>query len=114
MGAIAGVWQHDVAALDPHQVDRLVTSLTYRQPQPYGVYCDPATPLALVGRLRERGQVPPTAELASYAAGRYWLAFDGVLENRAELQVELATRGAVFPTGSDAEAVLAAYAEWGE
>ena len=51
---------------------------------------------------------------ASDASGRYWLTWDGRLDNRDELERDLGiARRSVVPP-SDADYVLAAYARWGE
>ena len=42
------------------------------------------------------------------------LSFSGAVYNHAELRAELRGRGHRFDTGTDAEVVLHAYAEWGE
>ncbi|MFM6847843.1 MAG: asparagine synthase-related protein [Terrabacter sp.] len=51
--------------------------------------------------------------LATSRDGRFTLALDGELYNRAELRGDLETLGHDFGVGSDAEVVLAAFTEWG-
>lgn len=53
------------------------------------------------------------ARLAVARGGRFTLALDGELYNRAELRADLETLGHDFGVGSDAEVVLAAFTEWG-
>lgn len=45
---------------------------------------------------------------------RYWLAFNGMVYNHEELREELIRLGHHFRGHADGEALLAAYAEWGE
>jgi asparagine synthase (glutamine-hydrolysing) len=49
----------------------------------------------------------------SYGEGRYWLSYNGEIYNDAELRAELRGLGHGFATASDAEVILAAYAQWG-
>ncbi|NUO90387.1 MAG: asparagine synthetase B [Dermatophilaceae bacterium] len=51
--------------------------------------------------------------LATSRGGRFTLALDGELYNRAELRGDLETLGHDFGVGSDAEVVLTAFTEWG-
>jgi asparagine synthase (glutamine-hydrolysing) len=48
-----------------------------------------------------------------YADGRYVITFNGEIYNYLELRAELARAGAVFATGGDTEAIVAAYHHWG-
>src|SRR5918998_5006398 len=48
------------------------------------------------------------------ADGRFVLTFNGEIYNFREVRAELAGRGLRFQTDSDAEVLLAAFAEWGE
>jgi asparagine synthase (glutamine-hydrolysing) len=48
-----------------------------------------------------------------YAAGRYWLTYNGEIYNYRELRDQLQTLGHRFDSRSDSEVVLAAYAQWG-
>ncbi len=54
------------------------------------------------------------AQPMSYADGRYWLVFNGMIYNHVELRDELAALGHRFRGHSDTEVLLAAYAEWKE
>ena len=68
-----------------------------------------ARPLRAVGDAETDG----VARLAVARGGRFTLALDGELYNRAELRADLETLGHDFGVGSDAEVVLAAFTEWG-
>ncbi len=50
----------------------------------------------------------------SYKGGRYWIVYNGEIYNHIEIRKELKALGYSFKTKSDAETILAAYAEWGE
>lgn len=50
----------------------------------------------------------------SYADGRYWLVYNGVIYNHVELRDELIELGHRFQSQSDSEVLLAAYAQWDE
>src|SRR3954449_8190858 len=56
---------------------------------------------------------PVATRLAVGRGGRFTLALDGELYNRAELRADLEALGHDFSVGSDAEVVLAAFTEWG-
>ncbi len=49
----------------------------------------------------------------SFAAGRYWITFNGEIYNFIEIRRDLEQRGHRFAGTSDTEVILAAYAEWG-
>ncbi|GGM97701.1 asparagine synthase (glutamine-hydrolyzing) [Terrabacter tumescens] len=59
------------------------------------------------------GRGGDVARLAVAPGGRFTLALDGELYNRAELRGDLETLGHDFGVGSDAEVALAAFTEWG-
>jgi len=48
-----------------------------------------------------------------YLDGALWITYNGEVYNYLELRGELTGKGYTFYTGTDAEVVLAAYAEWG-
>ncbi|HEX2852174.1 MAG TPA: asparagine synthase-related protein [Opitutaceae bacterium] len=54
------------------------------------------------------------SEEAALTPFRYWLTFDGEIYNFPELRRELGAMGYRFRSETDAEVVLAAYAQWGE
>jgi asparagine synthase (glutamine-hydrolysing) len=54
------------------------------------------------------------AQPMAYAAGRYWVTYNGEIYNYLELRDELIGLGHAFRTYSDTEVLLAAYAAWGD
>ena len=54
-----------------------------------------------------------SAQPMAYAAGNYWITYNGELYNFIELRKELAGLGHAFRTESDTEVILASYAQWG-
>lgn len=52
-------------------------------------------------------------EPMQYLGGRYWLTYNGEVYNFLELRSQLEGKGYSFCSASDAEVILAAYAEWG-
>ncbi len=50
----------------------------------------------------------------SYAAGRYWITYNGEVYNYRELRRELEAMGDTFASETDTEVILAAYARWGQ
>ena len=54
------------------------------------------------------------AQPMSYADGRYWMVFNGMIYNHVELRNDLAGLGHQFCGQSDTEVLLASYAQWGE
>jgi asparagine synthase (glutamine-hydrolysing) len=86
--------------------------LRHRGPDGYGFYLDDRTGLAntrlsIVGL--EDGFQPLHNE-----AKTIWLTANGEVFNHVELRRELITRGHRFATGSDCEAIVHAYEEWGD
>ncbi len=65
------------------------------------------------GRVTAGADDDGVARLAVAPGGRFTLALDGELYNRAELRADLEALGHDVGVGSDAEVVLAAFTEWG-
>jgi asparagine synthase (glutamine-hydrolysing) len=90
----------------------MVAVLRHRGPDGYGFYLDDRAGLAnsrlsIVGL--EDGFQPLHNE-----AKTIWLTANGEVFNHAELRRELTARGHRFATGSDCEAIIHAYEEWGD
>jgi asparagine synthase (glutamine-hydrolysing) len=110
---VCGLFASVGFAPDPARIDMAA----HRGPDGRGwrVFDSPAGPVALGHRrlsiidLDERAAQPmPSVD------GRLWLIFNGEIYNYLELREELKAQGVRFRTQSDAEALLEAYARWGE
>ncbi len=92
-------------------LDAMVSALTHRGPDEFGLYCDERAAL-LHARLSildlSAGQQP-----MSNSDGRLWITFNGEIYNYIELRSMLRASGHEFRTHSDTEVVLCAYEEWG-
>src|SRR5512140_2422920 len=116
MCGIAGLYDFaDTGRADPGLVRRMCGALVHRGPDGEGYYRSPdASPRVAMGVRRlsiidlEHGHQPLFDEDRSIALG-----FNGELFNYVELRAELATRGHIFGTGSDAETVVHLYEERG-
>jgi asparagine synthase (glutamine-hydrolysing) len=112
MGAIAGVLKSDGSRIDLAIASRMLSAIEHRGPDQKGVYHDGQAALANA-RLRTHAPDEPRLPLPNRDQS-LWIAFDGEIFNDSELRRDLAGRGQVFTTQSDAEVVLAAYEEFGE
>jgi asparagine synthase (glutamine-hydrolysing) len=113
-GAEASSSAHDTAAVVAH-ASRL---MRHRGPDEPGTWADPAgavvfgfNRLSIIDIAHSHQPLrwgPPESP------GRYELVFNGEIYNYLELRAELAeSRGAVFATDGDGEAIVAAYHHWG-
>lgn len=114
MCGIVGLWFRDDARPDRVEFDRFTDALAHRGPDGRGVFHDKDSGVAFGHRrlaildLSEAGKQP-----MSYAAGRYWITYNGEIYNFLELRETLEGLGHVFHTQTDTEVILAAYAQWG-
>ena len=69
--------------------------------------------VALAHRRLSIIDLSPAAAQPMVYRDRYWLTYNGEVYNYLELRAELEALGHAFRTQSDAEVVLAAFAEWG-
>ena len=91
--------------------DGLLERLLGAHPRSSGAAVSRDGDAGLGARAARDGDQP--AGLVTGRGGRFTLALDGELYNRAELRAALETLGHDFAVGSDAEVVLAAFTEWG-
>lgn len=94
-------------------VRALLAAVAHRGDRPPRLWCGEGIALGHVNL-----PTTPEAEREDLPAcdptGRYWLTWDGRLDNRDELAQELALDPARAREMTDAEYVLAAYARWGD
>lgn len=112
MCGIAGVLAAPAARpADAEELARMAAMLRHRGPDGWG-FCRAGpvglahTRLAIVGL--EDGDQPLANE-----DGSIWISGNGEVFNHPELRAELTARGHRFRTGSDTEAIIHAYEEWG-
>ncbi len=112
MCGIAGaVWSDPSSAVDAHQLARMAAALRHRGPDDHDVYVDRHAGLAHA-RLSiidlTTGRQPLSNE-----DGTVWVVFNGEIYNFRELRAQLESRGHVFRTASDSEAIVHLYEEDG-
>jgi asparagine synthase (glutamine-hydrolysing) len=97
---------------DEELVRRMCSVIRHRGPDDEGVLVEPGVGLGM-RRLSiidlATGHQPIRNEDATV-----WVVFNGEIYNFAELRSELVRRGHRFYTGTDTEAIVHAYEEWGE
>jgi asparagine synthase (glutamine-hydrolysing) len=112
MCGIAGILHRDGTAAGLDQLQAMATLLAHRGPDGEGFFRD--GPLGFAHRrlaiidLSERAAQPMHS-----ADGRFVLVYNGEIYNFRELRAELQAAGRTFRSDSDAEVLLAAWAEWG-
>lgn len=111
MCAIAGLIGLDV---DHIVLDKMLSTMARRGPDERGAYTQEKCCL-LHSRLTvvdpEGGKQPMRL---SWAGEKYTIVYNGELYNTQEIKEELIKLGHTFESHSDTEAVLHAYAQWGE
>ncbi|MFA7430761.1 MAG: asparagine synthase (glutamine-hydrolyzing) [Rhodospirillaceae bacterium] len=113
MCGIAGVFAPPQALpATAEEVRRMVAMLRHRGPDGWGYYRDDRVALgharlSIVGL--SDGHQPLSSE-----DRRVWISGNGEVFNHVELRRELEAKGHRFRTGSDTEAIVHAYEEWGE
>ena len=96
----------------------MTATMAHRGPDGEGVKCfagDVGLPPAALGhrRLSIIDPNPRGAQPMSYAAGRYWITYNGELYNFRELRHELERDGFKFRTETDTEVLLAMFVRHG-
>jgi len=114
MCGICGEIRTDGAAVRRRTIERMTGLLAHRGPDDEGFYLsDP--PMAGLGQRRlsvidiSGGRQPMANE-----DGSVWIAYNGEVYNFHELRDDLNSRGHVFTTSSDTEAIIHQYEEDGE
>ncbi len=112
MCGIAGIYNLNREPAAPARVQAMTDKIAHRGPDGDGHYYD--GPVGLGHRrlsiidLSTLGNQPMTTR-----DGRYTIIYNGEMYNFQTLRRELESKGHVFTSNSDTEAVLYAYAEWG-
>ncbi|MDD5544832.1 MAG: asparagine synthase (glutamine-hydrolyzing), partial [Acidobacteriia bacterium] len=111
MCGIVGIIHTDGKPVDRVELARLTNTLSHRGPDGDGFHVDANVGL---GHRRlaiidlESGEQPLSNE-----DGTVWVVLNGEIYNFKELRETLASRGHLFRTKSDTEAIVHAYEEWG-
>jgi asparagine synthase (glutamine-hydrolysing) len=111
MCGIAGLWQRR-GTPEPAVLARMARQLALRGPDDQGVCADGA-----VGLTHTRLSIIDLGgghQPLRTADGRLWLVANGEIYNHLELRAELEACGHRYLTHSDSEAILHAYAEYGD
>ncbi len=97
---------------DEETVSRMTATMQHRGPDQGGTYANQAVSLGhrrlSIIDLSERGRQPMGSE-----DKRVWLVFNGEIFNHRSIRASLEKKGYVFRSGTDTEAILHAYQEYG-
>ena len=102
----------DHRSVDPKLLDRMGELTRHRGPDDDGIFVADGVGIGM--RRLSIIDLSGGHQPLSNQAGTVWLVCNGEIYNFRELRTELEPRGHVFKTGSDSEAVIHAYAEWGD
>jgi asparagine synthase (glutamine-hydrolysing) len=113
MSGIAGMVRFDGASIEAGQIEKITAFMSTLGPHGRSHWVD--GPVAL-GHCMLRSTPESAGERQPLACpqGKRVLVWDGRLDNREDLERELAASGALPKGDSDAEMVLHSYLEWGE
>ena len=92
----------------------MAQTLHHRGPDDSGVWCDPASGMALGHKRLSIVDLSPAGhQPISSRCGRFVMAYNGEVYNHDELRRELAAKGHAFRGHSDTEVLVEGIAEWG-
>lgn len=111
MCGIAGFVNREGEPADRDILERMIAMLAHRGPDGQGVHLD--APAALGHRRLAIIDLDTGAQPMSNEDGSIWVSYNGELYNEPLLRAELITRGHVFRTRSDTEALVHLYEEHG-
>lgn len=112
MCGIAGILQLDGSSPSRDILEKMTRTLSHRGPDGEGFYLQ--GPIGLGHRrlsiidLSDAGHQPMCNE-----DGSIWIIFNGEIYNFIQIRTVLISRGHVFTSDTDTEAILHAYEEWG-
>lgn len=112
MCGIYGIIHLDGRPADPAILARMSDVTAHRGPDDQGIHVD--GPSAIGMRRLSIIDVAGGHQPLRNESGTLWLVCNGEIYNFRELRAELTAKGHKFLTGSDCEAVLHAYAEYGD
>ncbi len=110
-GIVAIADRDPQAAVAADAVHRMVRTLVHRGPEDEGLLVRPGAGLAM--RRLSFMDIPGGQQPFSNEAGDIHVVGNGEIYNFPELRADLIARGHQFRSGSDIEAVVHAYEEWG-
>jgi asparagine synthase (glutamine-hydrolysing) len=110
-GIVAIADRDPMAPVSADAVHRMVRTLVHRGPEDEGLLVRPGAGLAM--RRLSFMDIPGGQQPFSNERGDIHVVGNGEIYNFPELRAELTARGHQFRSGSDIEAVVHAYEEWG-
>ncbi|PYR36919.1 MAG: asparagine synthase (glutamine-hydrolyzing) [Acidobacteria bacterium] len=102
----------DPRPVDEREIRQATTTIAHRGPDDEGFYI--AGPVGLGFRRLSIIDLAAGHQPMADRERSVWLVFNGEIYNFRELRAQLESRGHVFQTNSDTEAIIHAYKEWGE
>jgi len=112
MSGIAGIIRFDGAPVEPVQIERMTTAMSYRGPDDIRHWVRGPVALGHCMQHTTPESLEETLPLSNEDE-RLVLVMDGRVDNWEALRASLMARGAVLRTRADAELVLRAYEAWG-
>ncbi len=113
MCGVAGVLDAAPVVERERAVRGMLAALAHRGPDDEGVWSDEPAGLTLGHRRLAIIDTSAAGHEPMAYRGRYFLTFNGEVYNFLELREELEAKGHAFASRTDAEVLLAGYAEWG-
>ena len=111
MCGIVGIYNLKGQAVERSQVERMNACIVHRGPDEAGVWA--RGPVAIAMRRLSIIDLACGQQPMSNEDGTVWIVFNGEVYNFADLRTRLEAKGHKFRTGSDTEAIVHAYEEWG-
>ncbi len=111
MCGIVGIYNLKGEGVERSQVERMNACIMHRGPDEAGVWA--RGPVAIAMRRLSIIDLACGQQPMSNEDGTVWIVFNGEVYNFAELRQRLEAKGHKFRTGSDTEAIVHAYEEWG-
>jgi asparagine synthase (glutamine-hydrolysing) len=115
MCAIAGIFNYGATPIDERAVAcRMRDTMIHRGPDDAGLYQSPDRRVVLAHRRLSIVDLSPAGhQPMSNEDGAIWITFNGEIYNHLEQRKPLESRGHVFKSRSDTEAIVHGYEEYG-